>query len=171
MSGMEVRQATLSDIEAFRAFILEAWRQAGPDALGWTGASEEAVAKIASREYLTSLFSKPDTRVFLAVTGDRVMGFASNSRVDEETVELSGIVVLDSMIGRGIGSRLLEASVGAALSDGYSRVLVRTETFNDRALAFYKSKGFKAVAQHTISVEGVDVEVVALVLQLDRNQY
>ena len=171
MSGMKVRQATLSDIEAFRKFILEAWRQAGPDVLGWTGASEEAVAKIASREYLASLFSRPDTKVFLAVIGRRVVGFASNSRVDEETIELSGIVVLESMTGRAIGSRLLKASICAALSDGFSRILVRTETFNDRAIAFYNRKGFKAAAQRTISVEGVNVEVVELVLRLDRNQH
>lgn len=168
---MEVREATLDDIEAFRAFILEAWRQAGPGALGWTGASDDAVFQIASREHLASVLSRPDTKVFLAVNGKGVVGFASNRRVDDEVVELSGIVVLESMKGRGIGSRLLETSVMAALSDGFSRILVKTEAFNDRAIAFYRGKGFEAVTQRTVEVEGVDVEVIELVLLLDRRRY
>jgi len=164
---MEVRLATPGDIDAFRAFLLEAWRQAGPGALGWTGASDETISQIVSREYLSSVFGRPGTKVFIAMSGEGVVGFASNSKVDDEVIELSGIVVLESMTGRGVGTKLLEASVRAALSDGFNRILVKTEAFNDRAISFYKSKGFETVAQRTVEVEGVNVQVVELVLRLD----
>ena len=55
---MAVRRATLDDVEALRGFILRALEEAGPGALGWTGASEDAVSEIAGVEFLSSLLRR-----------------------------------------------------------------------------------------------------------------
>ncbi len=162
----EVRELGPGDVEAFAGFIRRAWAEAGPGAPGWTGATDESVSRLASAEYIASLIGREDTRILLAWDGGRVVGFSGNRRVDDETVELSGIVVLESATGRGVGSRLLESARGAALEDGYRRMLVKTEAFNERAMGFYEGKGFEEKGRSVADVEGVRVELVELELSL-----
>ena len=159
---MEIREAAVSDIESFKRFMKQAWDEAGPGAPGWTGASDEQVDQLTSNEFLSSLFSRADVRIFLACDGGKVVGFASNRKVDEETVELSGIVVLESVTGRGIGSQLLDSAVKAAADDGFSQIVVKTESFNERAIGFYVKKGFEVKGQIVSEVEGVNVMLVEL---------
>lgn len=163
---MEIRVATPGDIEAFRGFVRRAWSEAGPGAPGWTGASEERVEHITSEGFLSTLFYRSDVRVFLAWVGNEVVGFASNRRLDEEAVELSGIVVLESMTGKGIGGRLLDTAVRDATEDGFEQMLVKTEVFNDRAICFYEGRGFEERRRSITEVEGVEVELVELRLLL-----
>ena len=51
-------------------------------------------------------------------------------------MELAGIIVLESRTGRGSGSALLEKAKALAKGAGYGHIIVKTERFNDRALAF-----------------------------------
>ena len=162
----EVREAKTGDVEAFGRFILKAWDEAGPGALGWTGATDENVSELASPEFLSPLIEREGIALFLAWDRGEVVGFASNMRVDDETVELSGIVVLESMTGRGVGSRLLDSSLQAAERDGYDRVIVETEVFNERAIGFYRSRGFEDGGKRVTEVEGERVELVELSLLL-----
>jgi ribosomal protein S18 acetylase RimI-like enzyme len=162
----EVREAKIGDVEAFGRFILKAWYEARPGALGWTGATDENVSQLASAEFLSPLIEREGIALFLAWDRGEVVGFASNRRVDDETVELSGIVVLESMTGRGVGSRLLESSLVAAGRDGHGRVIVETEAFNERAIGFYRSRGFEVGEKRVTEVEGEQVELVELSLLL-----
>jgi ribosomal protein S18 acetylase RimI-like enzyme len=162
----EVRDTKIGDVEAFRHFILKAWDEAGPGALGWTGATDENVSELTSAEFLSSLIESEGVVILLVWDRGEVVGFASNRRVDDETVELSGIVVLESMTGRGVGSRLLDSSLRAAERDGYSRVIVETEVFNERAIGFYRSRGFEVGEKRVTEVEGERVELVELSLLL-----
>lgn len=162
----EVRELGPGDVEAFGGFIRRAWAEAGPGAPGWTGATDENVSRLASAEYVASLIGGEDTRIFLAWDEKEAVGFSCNRRVDDETVELSGIVVLESATGRGVGSQLLRTAKDAALDDGYRRMLVKTEAFNERAIGFYEGKGFEERGRSVTDVEGVRVELVELELSL-----
>jgi len=163
---MEIRKAIASDIESFKRFMIRAWDEAGPGAPGWTGASDERVEQLTSNDFLSSLLTRAEVTVFLAWDEGEVVGFASNRKVDDETVELSGIVVLESMTGKGIGSRLIDSAVKAAADDGFSQLVVKTEIFNERAIGFYTNKGFEIEDQMVSEVEGVKVELVELRLLL-----
>lgn len=165
---MEIREATQGDIESLTSFFFRAWREAGPGALGWTGASEERIEHIGSHDFLSSLMDRDDVRIFLAWEGGFVVGFASSTRVDEDAVELSGIVVLGSRAGKGIGSELLESAIEAAKSDGFSTMFVKTESFNDRAIQFYRRKGFKQKDTMMEEIEGVNVELLVLERAIDK---
>jgi ribosomal protein S18 acetylase RimI-like enzyme len=163
---MRVREAEQEDVESLIEFLLKAWREAGPGALGWTGATEENVRHIASRGFLSKLFERDDTRVFIALNEGQVVGFASNKRIDDELVELSGIIVLESRTGVGIGGRLLEHSIEAAKGQRYKAMMVKTESFNERAVNFYLRNGFRHEATIEEEIEGSTVELVELVLPL-----
>ncbi len=163
---MKVREAEQEDVESLIEFLRKAWNEAGPGALGWTGATEETMQHIASHGFLSNLLEREDTRVFIALDEGRTVGFSSNRRTGDELVELSGIVVLESMTGVGIGGRLLEHSIEAAKDDGYTKRVVKTESFNERAVNFYHRKGFRREATIEEEVEGSKVELVELVLPL-----
>jgi ribosomal protein S18 acetylase RimI-like enzyme len=163
---MIVREAEQKDVESLIEFLLKAWKEAGPGALGWTGATEETIQHIASHGFISNLMSRDDTRVFIAINEGRVVGFSSNRRIGDELVELSGIIVLESMTGVGIGSRRLEYSIEASKGDRYKVMMVKTESFNDRAVNFYLRNGFRREATIEEEVEGSNVELVKFVLPL-----
>lgn len=116
---------------------------------------------LAAPESLRRQVGSADGRIFLARDSDAIVGFAATRRMDDDSAELAGIIVLQGQLGCGIGSGLLAAAVDAAHRDGYRRIVVRTEVDNERALAFYKTKGFVAVRR--MPDPSVPVEVWELV--------
>ncbi len=158
-----VREAAEEDLDAIATFFWEAWREAGPDAPGWAGASDKVLEELTARENLLARLGRPDRRMFIARRGDMVVGFSANRRMDSEMVELSGLVVLQSEWGKQIGSSLLDAAVEAARREGHSRMRVRTEADNERAIRFYQSRGFEYVQTLTEEIGDTTVEEWELV--------
>lgn len=161
-----VCEATERDVAAFATFFREAWQEAGPDAPGFAGATEEVIRELTTREAILERIGGPDRRMFLARQGGRVVGFSATKRIDDVTAELAGVVVLQSIVGRGIGTPLVERAVQVAADDGCVRMVVRTETTNDRALRFYQARGFTLTGSMTELVEDEPVEVWELVHDL-----
>jgi ribosomal protein S18 acetylase RimI-like enzyme len=159
---VRVREAGNKDIAAIARFFKDAWERSGPNAPGWAGASDEVIEDISSPETIRSRIGGPDRRMFLAWAGSRVVGFAATRRTSRTSVELAGIVVLADLVGRGVGTPLLGAAVQAATDEGFDRMTVRTEANNDRALGFYRSRGFEERAGVTEQVGDTQVELVEL---------
>lgn len=158
------------DIPKLRAFILEAWRLAGPSALGWTGATDENIAEIASEKYLQRFIGNADLKVFIAKIEEYVVGFCALRKIDDSSVELAGIIVRQDQLGRGVGTDLFEAARKKAVTSGFATMLVKTESTNDRALSFYRSKGF-VEGEHVIEeVSGINVNLTVLRLDLSKSQ-
>jgi putative acetyltransferase len=162
-----VREATPADVDAFAAFFRTAWREAGPEAPGFAGATDEVIDELTTRTAVLDRLGGPDRRMYLAWSSAEVVGFAATRRIDEGTVELAGIIVLGRATGRGIGSRLVQAAIDAARGDGYGRMIVRTETTNDTAQAFYRRSGFSVVGDSVEDVDGTAIPVVELAMALD----
>jgi ribosomal protein S18 acetylase RimI-like enzyme len=150
------------DIEAVSSFIKEAWREVGPGALGWSGATDEDIAEISSKGFLESSVMDAHRDLFIAAEGGRVVGMAVGQAGENRDVELSGIVVLQSLVGRGIGSRLFDRVEEAALARKARRITVKTEEFNERALSFYRGKGFRAQGGRVEKVGETDVKLALL---------
>lgn len=157
-----VREATTPDALAFAEFFVTAWREAGPDAPGFEGATEEAIAELTTPDAFEARIGGPTRRMFLAWEADRVVGFASTGRISDEAVELSGIIVLRCVAGQGIGTALVEAAMATSSRDGYSEMVVKTETTNSRAQVFYQDRGFDVVGVETEYVDDIPVEVLRL---------
>lgn len=166
MRHFEIRQSQLSDSSALGEFILTAWREAGPRAFGWTGANDQVIENLVSEESLKAILTNPKMKVFTCREGDRILGFAVNRRLDLETVELAGVIVLEGLTGKGIGTRLVAKAMEEAKKDGFSTMQVKTEVFNERALSFYKKERFTATRRETENVTGTPVELQVLELRL-----
>ncbi len=161
-NGIGIREAGAADVAAIGSFFLEVWRQSGPDAPGFTGATEEIIAEIAAPDAIRARIGGPDRRMFLAYEGDSVVRFAATRVIDDNEIELAGVIVLHSMIGHGVGTPLVEAAMKSARSSGHRVMKVSTETDNARALRFYQSRGFRICGESTEDVEGTAVAVVEL---------
>jgi ribosomal protein S18 acetylase RimI-like enzyme len=167
MTGsVAVREATTGQVAAIADFFHEAWRQAGPEAPGFAGATEEVIAEIAAPGAIAARIGGPERRMFIAMVGDQVVGFAATRRLTSDVIELSGVVVLQSLIGSGIGSELFQAAVDSARSNAFRRMTVSTETDNERALRFYARCGFVATGQSTTDAAGTDIRVWNLEMEL-----
>jgi GNAT superfamily N-acetyltransferase len=165
-AGFRIAEASDSDVAAIAAFFWAAWRTSGPNAPGWAGASEDVIAELTAPDAIRARIGGPDRRMFLAWADDRVVGFAATRAEHEECAELAGIIVLEDMLGHGIGTPLLEAAVQSATRAGLRRLLVRTEVTNERALRFYRSRGFADSQMIVENVEGARLELVELVRTL-----
>ncbi len=166
--GISVVEATEADAESIAEFLWRAWEEARPDAPGFAGATEEAIRALTNRESIAKRVGGPNRRMFIAREAEKVVGFSANRAVDDDLVELAGIVVLESMTGRRIGTGLCRIAIETARREGYRRMRVRTEVDNERALGFYKSQGFKPIRSLTETVGDTEVVVTELVLDLPR---
>ena len=164
--GVVVREATANDVVAIADFFHEAWRQAGPEAPGFAGATEEVIDEIAAPEAIRARIGGPQRRMFLAWQEDRVVGFAATRRLTGDSIELAGVVVLQSLLGGGVGTVLFEAAAESARTNEFRRMTVSTETDNDRALRFYERCGFSVVGTSTTDAAGTDIEVWNLEMEL-----
>ncbi len=160
---IRVSEADVSDVPEVAEFFWSAWRAAGPGAPGWAGADETAIAELTAPGVLAERIGGPGRWMFLGWDDERVVGFSALRSLDEDSVELAGIVVMGDRLGRGVGSLLLDAAVEAAAASGFRRVLVRTEVTNERALAFYRRHGFGDDRPVVEDVDGARVELIELV--------
>jgi len=127
---IRVAEANGADVESIASFFWEAWSSSGPDAPGWAGASEEVIAELTTPEAIRERIGGPERRMFLAWDENRVVAFAATRSEDEKTVELVGIIVLQDMLGHGIGTPPLESAVQWATEAGFERMSVKTEANN-----------------------------------------
>ena len=161
-----VREATAEDVAAIADFLHEAWRQAGPGAPGFAGATEDVIVEIAAPEAIRARIGGPGRSMFLAWHDDRVVGFAATRRLTAAAIELAGAVVLQSLIGGGVGSALVQAAVESARTRGFRKMTVSTEIDNERALRFYEKCGFIVVGKSTTDAAGSDIEIWNLQMEL-----
>jgi len=161
---MEIREAKPGDESKLSSFLQEAWREAGPGAPGFTGATEETIEEIASIDFLERLLTNPKNKIFVAEDENKFIGFASSRESDDGFIELSGIIVLNSRLGEGVGTRLLNIVRSFASSIGYHKIMVKTEVFNGKAIRFYEKMGFMEADRAIEEINGIQVDLVILSL-------
>ena len=159
---LRVRPARVNDAAPLGAFFMESWKEVGPGALGFTGATEEAIKEIASKDFLVKRLSSPNTRIVVAEKSGRILGFASIRRSGQGVGELSGIVVLKGETSRGLGTKLVRKAFDASTKLGLGRLVVKTEAFNVRAIGFYEKNGFTRKAKATEKIGRTKVPIQVL---------
>jgi ribosomal protein S18 acetylase RimI-like enzyme len=159
---MQVVRATMNDVDSLSVFFHRAWKESGPEHLGFTGATEETVDEIASAEFLKKRLSNRDVNIYIVKDGSKVLGLAATRIIDRDAVELSGMIMLESATGRGFGTQLIENAVSSARAAGAHRMVVKTEVVNERAIGFYRKMGFAEVGNSWENVEGTPVDIMIL---------
>lgn len=115
--------------------------------------------KAFSIEQLSADAQDKDAQILLAWQQDTLAGF---SRLEpnappapvssESAIELSKLYVADEFQRQGVGTKLMEHSIGRAIRLGYKFLWLFVWEQNARAIAFYKKCGFDAVGSHDLYI-------------------
>ena len=84
--------------------------------------------------------------LFLARLGGAPVGAAGLKRFDARRGELKRLFVREAARGRGLGERLIAATVGAARARGYAALLLDTDPGLVHANRIYERMGFRYTA-------------------------
>lgn len=84
-----------------------------------------------------------DGRLFVARSGDEVLGAALYAPVDGDTVELKNIALYEEARGKGTGRALIEDGIARHTEMGFTRMIVGTANSSIGNLAFYQKCGFR----------------------------
>lgn len=103
--------------------------------------------------------------------GDAPIGFALMAPADlpgmrDGDIELKRIYALSRFHGIGLGAALMDRAVSAAVENGKERLLLGVYAENQRAIAFYRKKGFSQIAVRQFNVGGTYYDDVVLAREL-----
>lgn len=107
------------------------------------GSPEEA-----AREQVSLGLAESKRRYFLAAVDGNPAGLLQAGEWEEGSAGISAFGVLPAYRGRGIGRQMLLDAVDALLEEGWEHVLIEVVTDNERALALYRSCGFRVTTAY-----------------------
>ena len=144
----ELREASAVDAGLISRMITASWRGA------YQGVIDDAyLARLPEEYWLPSMRAWLESgRMYglIALRGGQPVGCVIYGRSRDEDHgdwgEIVSLYVLPEVMGRGIGSELLDAALRALHEDGYSRVYLWTIEGNERAERFYRRHGFVRTA-------------------------
>jgi ribosomal protein S18 acetylase RimI-like enzyme len=158
---VEIRRARPDDAAAIAALRVRAWRAAYRGIL--PDASLDALDAEADaprwRGYLEA--AAPDDRLWLAVDGDELVGYArtgasADDDVDLGTAEVHGLYVAPELIGSGVGRTLLAHALDDLAARGHEAVVLWHFVGNERAARFYERAGLRPDGARRPSRHGAD---------------
>ena len=100
-------------------------------------------------ENLPGKYAKPDGRLFLAYSDDKLAGCIAMRKLEDDICEMKRLFVRDGFRGQQIGVHLIKKLIDEARSEGYLKM--RLDTFPPKmgkAVSLYESHGFYPVAPY-----------------------
>jgi GNAT superfamily N-acetyltransferase len=107
---------------------------------------EEVFGHQALEDELTQLaqkYGQPAGRTLLLQGPRGIVGGGAYRRLSDTDCELKRLYVTDEVRGSGLGRKLSDALIAAAIADGYTRMKLDTGNRLTEAIAMYKSMGFE----------------------------
>jgi GNAT superfamily N-acetyltransferase len=102
------------------------------------------------QKYFDEALNKKDGHFLVAEENGELIGYA-NGGFKEITYrhgkyfEIDNVGVLSQWQGKGVGKQLLEAIIAWAKQQGYTKVYLQSYYKNDKAVQFYKTRGFEPI--------------------------
>jgi GNAT superfamily N-acetyltransferase len=93
-------------------------------------------------------YGQPAGRTILATSKDGVIAGGAYRRSSDTVCELKRLFVTDKARGLGLGRKLSDALIGAAISDGYITMQLDTGNRLTEAISMYESMGFNHIAPY-----------------------
>lgn len=140
-----IREAEKADVTAMAQVVSDSWRAAYGELI-----SEEDMKLFANtvrREELFKAGLEKGKLTYVLLCGGEVKGVCSAEGYDKDgfsdTVEIDQFYLSPSVIGEGLGSRLMEFVLKDFSDRGYKQSVLFVMEGNERAVRFYERKGFK----------------------------
>jgi putative acetyltransferase len=156
-----IRPIREEDIPAAKRVILSV----AYNIFGFDGTLEDslrhflAVGKLKDMDDLQGNYFKAGGIFLVALNGEQVIGSGALRRLYAETAELKRMWLLEAYHGQGIGYRLITNLFEFARDQGYARVRLQTSPEQVRALAFYRTVGFREIACYNQDIREISMEI------------
>lgn len=139
---MKIRSLVQSDLERFKALRMEALKS-DPDAFGETFADASRLDDGEWSDKLSRTLSSGDV-IFVAEVGDEFVGMCGvgEDRTRRGHGFVWGVFVKKAYRKSGAGSRLMDAAEEWAAARGFKGVNGLVAAPNDRAVNFYRRRGY-----------------------------
>ncbi len=126
-------------------------------AMKWVDTDKEIVKHL-DDEMLSDWLDNPVA--YGAFEGKKLIGFVEGFHEKwNNRYRITNICILGSdMRGTGIGSRLLDTIMEDALQSGARMVVLETQSYNSKAIAFYKKNGFEIIGFDRFAYSNEDPE-------------
>ena len=86
-------------------------------------------------------------RFWVAIQNEKIIGTVGIKEIDETTAKLKRMFVLPERQGQGVGQALLEHALSFAKTQGYTKIVLRTDRLMTGAHAFYEKNDFKRAGE------------------------
>ena len=162
--GVEIRRIREDDAETLKRTRL-ALLSDSPTAFGSNLERELAFTDDAWAERAVGSSAGPTRSTFLAFDGNNVVGIVGGLR-DGRSVELTSMWTSPDLRRRGLGRRLVGATVEWAADAGAERVELWVMRGNDAAQRLYESLGFVVTGDHQPRASDPCKDEIRMVRQL-----
>jgi len=100
-------------------------------------------------EGLPGKYAPPDGRLYLAYSGDEVIGCIAMREIEPGICEMKRLYLREAARGKGVGNQLIELVIRDAKSMGYEKM--RLDTYPPKmgkAVDLYRSHGFYEIPRY-----------------------
>lgn len=167
--ALSLRPATAADLASLRALATQVFLDTYATD-GIRAAVAREVEQAFSFAALQAELERADSRILLAEHAEHLVAFAQlgvgvgHALVGDATAtELARLYVQAPFQRRGVGRRLLAAAEALARAEGSATLWLTAWVGNARALAFYRSQGYRELGStiHTFEDEGFENRLFA----------
>ena len=141
-SALSIRSARADDIPAVSALLIAAWH-ATYDSIYGSVEVDEVTGRWHTVAVLSAQLDTPNTVFLVAEDHEGLLGTSYARRMEDGVVMLDRIYLRPDVLGRGIGTQLIDATM--ATFQMASRVRLEVAPKNAPAIAFYQRHGFAKV--------------------------
>jgi ribosomal protein S18 acetylase RimI-like enzyme len=151
---IEIRKATLSDLETLQNISKQSFTETFA-AINTPENMEKYLEESFNTTQLTSEIKNPDSLFYLAYWDSKPIGFlkvnlgnAQTEVVEDTTLEIQRIYVLQAFHGKKTGQLLLDEAIKIAHQIPVNYIWLGVWEENHRALQFYTKNGFVTFNKH-----------------------
>jgi putative acetyltransferase len=94
-------------------------------------------------EHVEEHIIAPGGDIVFLIENEKCLAACALIRAEEHVLELAKMAVLETELGRGLGSLLMEATLKRAREMGARKIVLRSNTTLAPAIGLYKKYGFK----------------------------
>jgi diamine N-acetyltransferase len=152
---IRIQEATFNQLPAMRQVAISSYADTFAD----SNTPENLQAFFDTNYNLPQLeqeFYEPDSKLYLALENQEVVGFIRLRKTDEvasylgkNVIELQRLYVLTAAQGKSVGRLLMEKALDYAVSNQFEWIWLGVWEKNFRAQQFYYRWGFERFSEHT----------------------